>query len=107
MHLTVKQIELLTIIREGNPGGSLVDLDQLIERASYGPSKQSIQFSVRALIAKGLMEKAGPENRRGRSRVLFRITPAGEQLVRPAFSGPRSIVLSVEEDALLSEIEGL
>ena len=58
MHLTTKQIELLTTIGRRNPDGAAVDLDQLIERLSYQPSKQSIQFSIRALIAHGLMQKA-------------------------------------------------
>lgn len=81
MHLTIKQLELLSTIGRRNPDGGATDLDQLLERLSYRPSKQSIQFSIRALIAHGLIQKDPPEKRRGRTRTLISLTETGQMMV--------------------------
>lgn len=77
MHLTDKQIEQMKVICAGNPDGEPVDIDQILERLSYGPSKQSFQFSLRALITKGLVEKSARESRRGRERQTITPTALG------------------------------
>ena len=87
MNLTSKQIAILGIIVEGNGlDGSkkLVpcDLDQIIERVNYKPTKDAIQFSIRNLIGKGLIEKSGTENRRDRRRVLISPTELGRRFFR-------------------------
>ena len=41
----------------GYERGHLLDLDELLEILPYRTTKQSIQFSLRALIKKGLVEK--------------------------------------------------
>lgn len=105
MHLTAKQIELLQIIKNANPDGTLVDLDQLIERTTYAPSKQSMQFSVRALIARGLIKKAGQEKRRERSRILFEIEPLGLHFMVHTRAVP--FLSSEAADADLAELESL
>lgn len=104
MFLTTKQTELLKIIQTANDDGGLVDLDQLIERASYKPSKASMQFSIRALVARDLIEKAGNALRRDRRRVLLRIRPLGMHLTARLNPTP-TFVISEEEDKALSEIE--
>lgn len=69
--LSAKAFEAVRIVMRGNPDGSWVDLDQLRERLSYKPSKESLQFTVRALIKRGLIEKKPEEERRGaRRRIL-------------------------------------
>lgn len=103
MHLTTKQIELLRVIAAGNDDGSPADLDQILERVSYKPTKQSIQFSIRALIGHGLIEKLGTDKRRGRQRVLIGATPLGQHYVGP-LSITRSFVTSVEADEALEEL---
>lgn len=77
MRLTEKQIEQLRVICPGNPDGTDLDLDQIIDRMSYTPTKQSFQFSLRALINKGLIEKGPRVNRRGRVRQTITPTPLG------------------------------
>lgn len=62
--LSPKAFEVVRVIMRGNPDGSWVDLDQLLERLSYKPSKQSMQFTLRALIKRGLIEKKPEELRR-------------------------------------------
>lgn len=91
MSLTKKQIELIQIITTGNVDGGHVDLDQLIERASHKPSKQSIHFSIRALIGKELVEKLPKEKRRGRVRVIIAPTDWGNIMRGRGFSGGLSI----------------
>ena len=102
MHLTTKQIELIRVISEGNPDGSPVDMDQILERLAYKPTKESLQFSIRALVAHGLIEKLPGEKRRGRSRRLIGITPLGRHF--GVVSRSASYVSSVEDDELMREL---
>lgn len=75
---TPHQYELLRLVqRTQTESESLVDLDQILEQLSWKPSKESAQFVIRALISKGLLEKAARELRRGRTRVTFRVTEKG------------------------------
>jgi DNA-binding MarR family transcriptional regulator len=78
MHLTPKQLEVLRIIAKGNHDGSVADLDEIIERCEYKPTKQAIQFTIRALVKHELIEKLGSEKRRGRLRVLIGATVLGQ-----------------------------
>lgn len=84
MRLTSKQIEIMRILKEGNgmDGDKPVpcDLDQLLERLPYTTTKDSIQFSIRALVKKELVEKKGIEVRRGRSRILLALTKSGKAI---------------------------
>ena len=72
--LTDKQYKILTVICHGNKEldgtWSPVDMDELLERVAYETTKQSMQFSIRALISRKLIEK-GTEKRRGASRVTY------------------------------------
>ena len=68
--------------------GKLVDLDQLLEQLSWSPSKESVQFTIRALIQKGYIEKMPVETRRGRNRVCYRLTEGGMKVL-----DPRSVIL--------------
>ena len=75
--LTLKQMEALNFIVRGNPDGSFVDLDQMLERVSYRPTKAAFQFTIRTLIERGLIEKKGPEYRRAAKRIIYAPTMAG------------------------------
>lgn len=101
MNLTIKQIALLKVIHSGNADGSNVDLDEILERLDYDTTKQSLQFSLRALIARGLLTKAGTEKRRNRVRVTFELTSLGAAM----FSAPVAMVPKVTEE-LTYEVPG-
>jgi hypothetical protein len=76
-------------------GELLVDMDQLLDRLSWVPTKESAQFIIRAVIQKGLVEKAGIQGRRGRNRVCYKLTPAGMLVVdprAPMTPGPEQIL---------------
>lgn len=88
MHLTTKQIEALTVIAKGNSDGTPADLDEILMRLSYKPTKQAVQFTIRSLIDHGLIEKGGMEKRRGRMRVVIKATDLGKH-----FAGVHSIPL--------------
>lgn len=103
MHLTQKQIELLRVIGARNEDGSAVDLDQILELLSYQTTKQSLQFSIRALIAHALIKKDAPEKRRGRTRTLISLTQAGE-VMNGSAKKQASFVADVEEDAMMEEL---
>lgn len=71
MNLTRKQVMIVDTILKGNPDGTWLDIDQLIENLPYETSKDSMHFSLRALIAKGLVEKKNLEHRRGQDRRII------------------------------------
>lgn len=100
MHLTQKQIELLQVIGSKNNDGTEVDLDQIIERVSWHPKKDALQFSIRALMAHGLIKRLDSEKRRGRSHRLIALTDLGLHF---AASASRSYISTVEEDELLQD----
>lgn len=79
--LTPHQYEVLKIVIVGNdskdPTLILADLDEILERVTRKTSKQSIQFTIRALIHNGMMTKAGRLARRGRQRVTYEATDQG------------------------------
>ncbi len=106
MHLTTKQIELLRVISAGNEDGSATDLDEILGRVRYETTKQSLQFSIRALIAHGLIEKKGVEKRRGRQRQVIAVTELGRTYAGGKRSEPveNPIVSTVEADALDTEL---
>jgi repressor of nif and glnA expression len=100
MNLTPKQQRIVELVAAGDDGQP-IDLDQLIERVGYNPSKQAFQFSIRSLVDKDLIKKVGIEKRRGRNRVLFEATHMGKH-----FAGPRpaaGIVSTVEEEDFLDK----
>jgi hypothetical protein len=82
--LTAYQVEVLRLALAGNPAGEgHIDFDQLLDRLSWQPSKQSAQFTIRACIAKKVLEKTETVMRRGRHRICYRITPAGMLALDP------------------------
>lgn len=73
--LTNKQYKILTVLCHGNgkdKDGNHIpcDLDELLERVAYKTTKDSMQFSIRALVKRGLITK-GKEYRRGANRVVY------------------------------------
>jgi DNA-binding PadR family transcriptional regulator len=95
MNLTAKQKAILALVVHGNKDGTPIDLDQLIERVPYSPTKESMQFSVRAMVNKGLIEKGGIEPRRGRGRRIITATDLGKHWA--ALLCPKPVPLRVEE----------
>lgn len=78
--MTYRMRIILEIIGRRNTDGTVIDLDQLIERVGvegYVVTKAAIQFTLRAMVRKQLIEKCGFENRRDRRRVLYRLTRHG------------------------------
>ena len=71
MHLTDHQRNVLEIVFRGNPDGTFVDIDQILERVFRRTTKQSMQFTLRSLIEKQLIMKQYRERRRLRSRIVY------------------------------------
>lgn len=88
--LTVKQIQILQTIRKHwEAHYEDIDIDQLLDELPYETSKQSMQFSIRSLIKKGLILKVDCETRRGRSRRVIKITPFAKDMLNMG-SHPRA-----------------
>ena len=106
MRLRQKQLALLRVIARGNDDGSPVDLDQLIERAPHKPSKESVQFSIRALVKHGLVEKQTLERRRERARRIIAATPLGMHFAH-ILKPNKAFVVTEEEDEIDAELEAI
>jgi hypothetical protein len=108
-YLTTKQNQILAVIAAGNADGSFVDLDQLLERLPYETTKQSIHFSIRALVAREYLEKAGVEKRRGRSHMLLKLGAAGAGMYATtgAVASPSSFVTDEATDGAEQLLEEL
>lgn len=72
---TAKQVDVLENILKGAENGDFIDTDQLLDRLSYETSKKSLQFTIRFLVNRGLVEKKNREIRRGRLRAVYALTP--------------------------------
>lgn len=81
--LSDKQLYILSYIATANDptAEDWIDIDQLIERLPYDVTKQALQFSLRFLIKRGLIIKAGREKRRGASRITYKIEPSGADIL--------------------------
>ncbi len=98
MRITNKQMAILKVVIAGNTDAgkfSPCDLDQIIARIGYNPTKDAIQFSIRKLIAKGLIFKSGFESRRDRRHVL--ISPTTELKTLFASKDNHSYIETVDE----------
>lgn len=69
--LTDKQMSVINVIKKGNTDGSWADIDQILERIEYTTTKESLQFSLRFLVKRGLIKKSHKEIRRGRLRIVY------------------------------------
>jgi repressor of nif and glnA expression len=106
MRLTVKQIELLTVISKGTQSGTSLDIEQILDGINYETTKESLQFSLRALIKHKLIIKKGMEKRRCYNRVVIEATAFGcQEILEIERETPfPPYVLSVEDDELSSLI---
>lgn len=84
MTLTDKQKDILRTLSLGHDRGHLLDLDELLEVLPYKTTKQSMQFSLRALIKKSLVEKSDcrPRKEDGYQRRTLGLTALGRASVK-------------------------
>jgi hypothetical protein len=73
--------DVLRVIIRANADGSLCDLDQLLDRTACHSSKESMQFTIRALITRGLISKQDCQRRRGAARRTYSATDIGYQML--------------------------
>lgn len=82
-NLSPKQWEVVQIILRGNPeDGSWIDFDQLLDRCSYKPTKDTMHFTLRSLVSRGLVEKKDLEMRRGAQRRVLAPTSKAYEVAR-------------------------
>jgi hypothetical protein len=103
--LTPYQVEILLAVQRCASEGFDIDLDQMLDCLTWKPTKQSLQFSIRALIAKGMLAKTDHQVRRGRKRVCFKLTVAAATIMDPRISTAPEVPSAPEEqpDPGLSE----
>lgn len=82
---------MLEAISLGGSDGELPDIDQILTNLSYDTTKESLQFSIRKLVEKELIEKKELEPRRGKIRRVISLTQAGYEVI--SFSATSSIDL--------------
>ena len=81
-----------------------MDLDQILERLPHRPTKESLQFSLRALLKRGVLTRDKSEVRRGRRHRLIELTSQGIAefaALSPSGSVTAGVAaLSIEDDEL-------
>lgn len=82
MYLTEKQIQIMSTVIRANTDGSFLDMDQLVEKVPYNTTKESMQFSLRALIKKEMLDLKPREVRRGRLRKVIAPTVTGMESMK-------------------------
>lgn len=81
--VTAYQLEIIQHVAAADDAEPL-DFDQLLEKLSWHPSKESAQFPIRSLVTKGLLRKDGELRlRRGRRRVVYQLTEEGKRVLDP------------------------
>lgn len=80
--ISEKQLNTLILIIKCNADGSLLDINQLMDRLPHSPTKEALQFTIRQLIEMGLIEKRDPETRRGSKRIVYSGTMKGYLTVK-------------------------
>lgn len=99
--LTPKQIELLTKIRDKNPDGSLLSIEQLHDAVSYTCTRQAITCSLNFLIKRGLIEKSGQNVvRNGRRFTVVSIKPLGEEILNAYVPSLRQVLVENEDEEI-------
>jgi len=109
MQLTTKQYAIMSVIGKGNgkdAAGNLIpaDLNELLERIDYRTTKESMQFSIRALIKAKMLYKGHRETRRGRGRVTYYPTEFGLQMTR--LGSLPSYIETSSSDPVLATLTG-
>lgn len=113
--LTAYQVEILRHLMKATADEPL-DFDQLLDKLSWTPSKESAQFSLRAMVGKDLIRKdPALRLRRGRKRVCWLITREGVIAMDPRASAgpaPDSVEIPVpgtlpEDKLALTHLEGV
>jgi len=99
--VTPYQFEILQHVAAGGDDGPL-DFDQLLDLLSWMPSKASSQFTIRAVMKKGLLTKGDLTFRRGRRRVLYTLTPEGRLALDPRGASAPEV-----EDSLPGELSSV
>ena len=102
---TRKQVDVLECVLKGAENGDFIDTDQLIEKLSYNVSKGSIQFTIRFLVKRGLIEKKPRQVRRGRLRAIYALTPEALRSFDTS-TGSFDVVMEGFED-LDPDVDGL
>lgn len=83
MMITINQIQILLIIKEGNPDGTHVTVYDIIDRMPTNPRRDSVLHSISPLINEGYVERVdGPVSTKGgRSFRSFALTEKGSEIV--------------------------
>lgn len=69
-----------------------LDMDELLEAIGNTSAKQSMQFTIRALIINGMIEKLDQQRRRGRLRAVYEATVLGKGIAAPVVPTSLSMV---------------
>jgi predicted transcriptional regulator len=100
MNLTEHQRDVLEILFRANPDGSFVDMDQLLERTKNRTSKESMQFTLRSLIAKQLIMKHPRVRRRNRSRIVYSPTTEAYARLREEMTRSHAALAAIFESTV-------
>jgi DNA-binding MarR family transcriptional regulator len=81
IRFTNKQIEILRVIKEGNPDGTLCSVYDIQDRVSYEVKRDAMLHSLKILVDNGYVERRGREMRGTKSVRLFGVTTKAAEII--------------------------
>lgn len=97
----LEQLLLLALLRLGEDAHGVSIRTELLETADRALSPGAIYTAMNRLQARGLVESSlgrPAEERGGKRRRLYQITPSGRSAIRAAYSRLRAMANGVEAD---------
>jgi hypothetical protein len=78
---TMKQMEILNVIKKGRSDGTDCDVYDIVAGVSYDVKRDAMLHSVKILIDHGYIERKDRVMRDGRSVRTFRVTTKASELI--------------------------
>jgi repressor of nif and glnA expression len=74
IRFTAKQIEILSVIKKGNPDKSPVSVYDILNHISYECKRDAMLHSIKILVENGFVERRDMVEREGKKVRVFMVT---------------------------------
>jgi DNA-binding MarR family transcriptional regulator len=81
IRFTLKQIEILKVIQNANPDGTLCSVYDIMDNLSYEVRRDAVLHSIRILVEAGYVERRDRVKRGTRSIRVFCVTTKAAELL--------------------------
>jgi hypothetical protein len=78
---TTKQVEILQVIKAGNPDGTACSVYDILKGITYECKRDAMLHSIRVLVDNGYVERKGLVNRDGKAVRIFNVTTKAMEIL--------------------------